>query len=323
MALGKKKETYPAPVLKGVVHKVDKKKKILARWQLYLIVIIPLLHVLLHSYGPLPGIQIAFRRYNLKGGIWGSPWVGFDNFTKFLSSYNFSLILRNTLTISLYSLATFPITIIFALLLNCMLHPRYKKVIQTTTYIPHFISTVVMIGLLNQVFHERSGIYGALMKLITGKSPVSLFANGKLFKHFYVWSGVWQGTGYGSILYIAALAGVDTELYDAAEIDGASRFQRVLYIDLPCLLPTVTLKFVMACGGIMGVGYAKVLLMQNDLNINFSEVISTYEYKIGLASGSTDYSLSAAIGLWNTVINFILMRIANFVSKVLGGSTLF
>ena len=319
----KKKETYPAPVLKGTVHKPNMKKKIFARWQLYLLILIPILHVLLHSYGPLPGIQIAFRKYTLKGGIWGSQWVGLDNFRKFLDSYKFSLVLKNTLVISLYSLATFPISIIFALFLNCMLHPRYKKVIQTTTYIPHFISTVVIVGLINQVFHERSGIYGALAKLITGKTPTSLFADGKLFKHVYVWSGVWQGTGYGSILYIAGLSSVDTELYDAAEIDGASRFQRLLYIALPCLKPTISLQFVMRCGGIMSVGYAKVLLMQNDLNLNYSEVISTYEYKIGLASGSTDYSLSAAIGLWNTVINFILMRIANFVSKVLGGSTLF
>lgn len=319
----KKKETYPAPVLKGTVHKPNMKKKVLARWQLYLLILIPILHVVLHSYVPLPGIQIAFRDYTMKGGIWGSEWVGFENFSRFLNSPKFGLILKNTLTISLYSLTTFPIAIIFALFLNCMLHPKYKKVIQTTTYIPHFISTVVIVGLINQVFHERSGIYGALYKLFTGRTPTSLFANGKLFKHFYVWSGVWQGTGYGSILYIAGLSGVDTELYDAAEIDGASRFQRLLYIDLPCLMPTISLQFVMRIGGIMGVGYAKVFLMQNDLNLNYSEVISTYEYKIGLASGAPDYSLSTAIGLWNTVINFILMRIANFVSAKLGGSTLF
>lgn len=318
-----KKEAYPAPVLKGTVHKKSKKKQILARWQLYLMVLIPVMHVILHSYVPLPGIQIAFRKYTIKGGIWGSEWVGLENFQRFLNSPKFELILRNTLTISLYSLCTFPITIIFALFLNCMLHPRYKKVIQTTTYIPHFISTVVMVGLINQLLHERSGIYGVIAKMITGKTPKSLFSSGKFFKHVYIWSGVWQGTGYGSILYIAGLASVDTELYDAAEIDGASRFQRLLYIDLPCLMPTISLQFVMRVGGIMSVGSAKILLMQNDLNLNYSEVISTYEYKIGLASGAPDYSLSSAIGLWNTVINFILMRIANFVSKKLGGSTLF
>jgi multiple sugar transport system permease protein/putative aldouronate transport system permease protein len=319
----KKKETYPAPVLAGTVHKPNMKKKILARWQLYLMVFAPVAHIFIFSYWPMPGLQIAFRKYTMKGGIWGSEWVGLYQFERFLTSPKFELILRNTLTISLYSLCTFPITIIFALFLNVMLHPKYKKVIQTTTYIPHFISTVVIVGLINQVFHERSGLYGAIVKTITGKTPMSLFANGKLFKHFYVWSGVWQGTGYGSILYIAALSNVDTELYDAAEIDGASRFQRMIYIDLPVLMPTVSLRFVMAVGGIMGVGYEKVLLMQNDLNLNHTEVISTYEYKIGLASGAPDYSLSTAIGLWNTVINFILMRIANYVSKVLGGSTLF
>ena len=319
----KKKETYPAPVLAGKINKPSLKRKIFSRWQLYLLVFAPVVHIFIFSYWPLPGIQIAFRDYTMKGGIWGSEWVGLEQFQRFLSSPKFELCLKNTLTVSLYSLCTFPISIIFALFLNCMLHPRYKKVIQTTTYIPHFISTVVLVGLINQVFHERSGLYGAIVKALTGKTPMSLFANGKTFKHFYVWSGVWQGTGYGSILYIAGLASVDPELYDAAEIDGASRFQRLLYIDLPCLMPTISLQFVMRVGGIMGVGYEKVLLMQNDLNLNHTEVISTYEYKIGLASGAPDYSLSAAIGLWNTAINFILMRIANYVSKVLGGSTLF
>lgn len=304
--------------------KRDLKKQILARWQLYLLLLLPLIYIAVFAYVPMGGLVIAFKKYNVRQGIWGSEWVGLDNFVKFFTSYKFPIIMKNTLMISLYSLAvSFPIPIIFALLLNAMLGKRYKKAIQTITYVPYFISTVVMVGLIFQVLNNRSGIYGSLYTMLTNKTAPNILADGKLFKHVYVWSGVWQSTGYSAIIYIAALAGVDQSLHEAAEIDGASRFQRLLYIDVPTILPTASIMLILAVGNIMNVGFEKVLLMQNNLNLNYSEIISTYVYKVGLASGINDFSLSTAISMFNSVINFILLMIANWGSKRLSGNGIF
>lgn len=300
------------------------KKAILARWQLYLLLILPLLYIFIFAYIPMGGLIIAFKKYNVGLGIWGSPWVGLDNFRKFFTSFKFPTLMKNTLTLSLYSLvASFPIPIIFALLLNAMLGKRYKKVIQTVTYIPYFISTVVMVGLLFQLLNNRSGLYGALYTFFTNETAPSILAKGELFKHIYVWSGIWQSTGYSAIIYIAALAGVDQSLHEAAEIDGATRFQRILYVDIPTILPTASIMLILAVGNIMNVGFEKVLLMQNTLNLNYSEIISTYVYKVGLASGITDFSLSTAIGMFNSVTNFVLLIIANWGSKKMSGSGIF
>ena len=299
-------------------------RRILARWQLYLLLIVPVAWLITFAYVPMSGLVLAFKTYRANLGIWGSPWVGMKNFNAFFSSYKFGMVLKNTLTISLYSLfVTFPIPILFALLLNVMPGRRYKKAIQTVTYIPYFFSTVVMVGLLYQLIDPRSGLYGTMAKLITGKTPASLLANGENFKHLYVWSHVWQSTGYNAIIYIAALSSADQSLHEAAMIDGASRLQRVVHIDIPCILPTVSIMLVLAVGNIMNVGYEKVLLMQNDLNMNYSEIISTYSYKVGLASGVPNFAQSTAIGLFNSVINFILLVIANFTSKKLNGSGIF
>ncbi|MGN0778709.1 MAG: ABC transporter permease [Aristaeellaceae bacterium] len=299
-------------------------KRILARWQLYLLLIIPVAWLITFAYVPMSGLVLAFKTYRANLGVWGSPWVGMKNFNAFFSSYKFGMVLKNTLTISLYSLfVTFPIPILFALLLNVMPGRRYKKAIQTVTYIPYFFSTVVMVGLLYQLIDPRSGLYGTMAKLLTGKTPASLLANGENFKHLYVWSHVWQATGYNAIIYIAALSSADQSLHEAAMIDGASRLQRVLHIDVPCILPTVSIMLVLAVGNIMNVGYEKVLLMQNDLNMNYSEIISTYSYKVGLASGVPNFAQSTAIGLFNSVINFILLVIANFTSRKLSGSGIF
>lgn len=299
-------------------------KRVLERWQLYLLLALPLLYIFIFAYVPMGGLVIAFKDYNVQKGIFGSDWVGLKNFVKFFTSPKFPTIMKNTLSISLYSLlVSFPIPIIFALLLNVMTSKRYKKVIQTVTYIPYFISTVVMVGLIFQLLNNRNGIYGSLYTLITDKSAPNLLADGKLFKHIYVWSGVWQTTGYNAIIYIAALAGVDQSLHEAAQIDGASRFQRVRYIDFPAILPTASIMLILAVGGIMNIGFEKVLLMQNNLNLNYSEIISTYVYKIGLASGINDFSLSTAISMFNSVINFILLMIANWGSKKLSGNGIF
>jgi multiple sugar transport system permease protein/putative aldouronate transport system permease protein len=299
-------------------------KQIKARWQIYLLLVVPLIYLIVFAYGPMGGLVIAFKKYNFSKGIFGSPWVGFDNFQRFFQSYKFSQVLRNTLVLSFYSLlVTFPIPIIFALFLNALPFKRYQKVIQTVTYIPHFISTVVMVGLIFQLLNNRTGMYGSLYAMIAHSMPPDLLAVGTNFKHIYVWSAVWQGTGYGSIIYFAALANVDPTLHEAALVDGATRFQRVLYVDIPCIMPTASIMLILAVGGIMNVAFEKTLLMQNSLNINFSEVISTYVYKVGLAQGVNDFSLSAAIGMFNSIINFILLVVANWGSKKLNGSGIF
>ena len=299
-------------------------KKIKLRWQLYLLLLLPLAYLIIFAYFPMGGLVIAFKKYNIAQGIFGSPWVGLDNFIKFFSSYKFANIIQNTLVISLYSLlVSFPIPIVFALLLNAMLNEKYKKVIQTVTYIPYFISTVVMVGLIMQILNNRSGIYGSFYTLLTGRVAANILTNGKLFKHIYVWSGVWQTTGYSAIIYIAALSSVDMTLHEAATIDGASRMQRLLYVDIPAILPTASIMLILVVGNIMNLGFEKVLLMQNNLNLNYSEIISTYVYKVGLASGLNDFSLSTAISMFNSVVNFLLLSLANWGSKKLNGSGIF
>jgi multiple sugar transport system permease protein/putative aldouronate transport system permease protein len=300
------------------------RRQIKARWQIYLLMVLPLLYLLIFQYGPMGGLLIAFKRYNFSLGIFGSPWVGLDNFKRFLESYKFAQVLRNTLVLSFYSLfVNFPIPIIFALLLNALPSEKYRKLIQTITYVPHFISTVVIVGLIFQLLNNRNGLYSALFGLFSQNMPPDILAVGTNFKHIYVWSAVWQQTGYASIIYFAALSNVDPTLHEAALVDGATRFQRVLYVDIPCILPTASIMLILAAGGIMNVAFEKTLLMQNSLNMNYSEVISTYVYKVGLASGINDFSLSAAIGMFNSIINFLLLVVANWGSKKLSGSGIF
>ncbi|WP_099467259.1 ABC transporter permease [Konateibacter massiliensis] len=304
--------------------KVDLKKRILARWQIYLLLIIPAIYIIIFAYVPMGGLVIAFKDYNVRDGIFGSEWVGLDNFIEFFHSYKFTQVLKNTLTISFYSLfITFPIPLIFALLLNAFPLKRYAKTIQTVTYVPYFISTVIMVGLLTQLLNYRTGIYGSLFSLFTGEMAPNILASGPLFKHIFVWSAVWQTTGYSAVIYIAALSNIDQSLHEAAMIDGASRFQRILYVDFPGILPTATILLILAAGNVMNIGFEKVLLMQNDLNLNYSEIISTYVYKVGLASGVTDFSLSAAISMFNSVINFTLLVSVNKIAKKISGSGIF
>ena len=293
------------------------------RWQLFLFLLIPVIWVLIFNYAPMVGIQIAFRKYKIRDGIWGSRWVGLANFTKFFGSYQFQRVLVNTIRVSLYSLAAgFPLPIVLALCMNALTNQRYKKFIQTLTYIPHFISTVVMVGMLMQIFNSNTGLYGRLGWLFTGQRPEDILSQASVFPHMYVWSGVWQGMGWSSIIYMAALSSVDASLHEAAEIDGASRFQRCIYIDFPCILPTATILLIMNAGNIMSVGFEKVFLMQNSLNLSTSEVISTYVYKVSLTASGSDFSYGTAIGLFNSVINLMLLVIVNFISKRLTENSL-
>ena len=299
-------------------------RRIYQHWQLYVFLLLPVAYLLIFSYWPMFGLQLAFKKFNVRMGIWGSPWVGMKNFDKFFASYQFQRVLTNTLRLSFYSiLAGFPIPIVFALMLHSMRSPRYKKIIQTVTYMPHFISVVVLVGMIIQIFHPMMGLYGYFYGLFhNGAHPADLMGNSNAFPHLYVWSGIWQGFGWGSIIYMAALASVSMELHEAAEIDGASRFQRVLHVDLPAILPTVTIMLILRAGQVMSVGFEKAFLMQNSLNLRSSEVISTYVYKVGLASATSDFAFSTAIGMFNSVVNMLMIVMVNALSRKLSETSL-
>ena len=292
-------------------------KRYKRHWQLFVFLIIPVAYVIIFAYWPMFGLQIAFKKFNIMQGIWGSPWVGFKNFIKFFNAYQFQAVIVNTLTLSLYALvAAFPFPIVFALVLNVVEHNKLKKAVQTITYMPHFISVVVLVGMMMQIFHPMIGLFGKAYQALTGNSAPDLFAKPAAFKHLYVWSGVWQGFGYNSIIYIAALTNVSSELHEAAEVDGASRFQRVIHIDFPTLVPTIIIMLILRMGHIMSIGFEKTYLMQNSLNLAASEIISTFVYKKGLGAGvSNDYSYSTAIGMFNSVVNLTLITTVNMISR--------
>ena len=299
------------------------KVRLRRHWQMYLFALLPLAYLIIFKYVPMFGIQIAFKRYSVRLGIWGSQWVGFAQFEKFFSSYQFERVIGNTITLSLYSLfAGFPLPIILALMLNALRSHRYKSFVQNVTYMPHFISTVVMVGILNQFFNTRYGGFANIWHLFTNAPVPDLLSSPNAFINMYVWSGVWQGMGWGSIIYVAALSSVDDTLHEAAMIDGASRFKRILCIDFPAIIPTITITLILRCGSIMGIGFDKVYLMQNNLNLRASEVISTYVYKVGLASSTSDFSYSTAIGLFNSVVNLIIMMIVNAISRKVSETSL-
>lgn len=291
-------------------------------WRLYVFLLIPVAYILIFAYYPMLGIQIAFKKYSAVGGIWGSKWVGLANFQKFFKSYQFQRVLANTLRLSLYSLAFgFPVPILFALLANTVNSARYKKITQTIVNLPHFISVVVLVSMVNQVFGSRTGLYGLIGQALTGSYPPDLFADANSFQHLYIWSGVWQNFGWNAIIYIAALTSVSPDLHEAAQIDGASRLQRVIHIDFPSILPTIVIMLILRVGQIMNIGFEKTFLMQNSLNLARSEVISTYVYKQGL-TGKTDFSYSTAINLFNSVINMILITSVNWISRKVGETSL-
>lgn len=291
-------------------------------YQLYFIMAIPFLWLLIFRYIPMLGVQIAFRDYRAADGIFGSEWVGLDYFTKFFQSYLFADVMKNTITLSLYSLiAGFPLPIIFALALNNSRRRRLKKATQMIAYIPHFISIVVLVGMIIQFLNKRVGIVNELVVAMGGTTK-DFMADPKAFPHLYVWSDVWQNLGWNSIIYIAALSGVDVDLHESAQIDGANRFQRMIHIDLPGIKPTIVMLLIMNTGYMMNIGFEKAFLMQNDLNRNASEILSTYVYKMGLASTSPNFSYGAAIGLFNSMINLVIIFVVNKLAKKLAGISL-
>ncbi len=289
-------------------------------YMLWLFVLPGIILTFIFSYIPIYGVQIAFRNYNAKMGFFGSPWVGMKHFIRYFNSPYFMLTLRNTFILSIYSIAAgFPLPIILALLLNSFRHKKYGKVIQTVTYAPNFISTVVMCGMLILFLSPSVGIINHIIEFFGGNA-INFMAEKSLWRHIYVWSGVWQSVGWSSVIYFAALSGVSPELHEAAVMDGASKFQLVRYIDFPSILPTATILLIMNCGSVLSVGFEKVFLLQNDLNLNVSQVISTYVYQVGLVNNNVSYS--TAIGLFNSLVNAILLIIVNKISDKLSGISL-
>ncbi len=289
-------------------------------WELYILVLLPVLYLIIFKYVPMVGVQIAFKDFTITKGIWGSDWVGMKHFTAFFESPNFWLLLKNTIGISLYSLAAgFPIPIMLALALNEVRTGMFKKSVQMITYAPHFISTVVMVSIVMLMLTPHVGVVDRLFSML-GWEMTNFMGVPEYFKSIYVWSGVWQEMGYASIIYIAALAGVDPALYEAARMDGASRWKKIIHIDLPSLVPITVIMLILSLGNVMGVGFEKIYLMQNSLNISSSEVISTYVYKVGLVGAN--FSFSSAVGLFNSVINLILLLIVNAISRKVSETSL-
>lgn len=293
-------------------------------WQLYAFLLLPVVYITVFCYVPMLGLQISFRNFSARKGMWGSEWVGLMQFSSFFNNYYFWRVLRNTLLLSAFSIVcAFPFPILMALVMNSLRSRSFRNVCQTITTLPHFISVVVLVGMLFQFFNARNGIYGNLIMKLTGSYPSDPFALPENFRPFFVFSGIWQNFGWNSIIYLASLAGVDLALHEAATIDGASRFQRVIHIDIPSILPTIVILLIMRTGQVMNIGFEKVYLMQNDLNLSSSEIISTYVYKMGLAaSGKTDFSFSTAVGFFNSVVNMILITCVNKISDKLSGNSM-
>lgn len=295
--------------------KFSYKKEFLKNWQLYVMILIPLCYILLFKFYPMYGAQIAFKDYVPTKGIEGSEWVGLKHFERFLTNPQAVQYILNTLAISVYSLIiSFPLQIIFALGLNYVRNHRFKKTVQMVSYLPHFISTVIIISMLNMMFDNRIGVMDRFLEFFTG-SEVNILGDPDYFRSLYVWSGVWQNLGWSSILFISALAGVDPALHEAAMIDGANKWQRVWHIDIKSIMPTIAIQFIMSFGRILSVGFDKAFLMQNATNLRMSEILSTYEYKVGIGGTFPAYSYSAAIGLMSSVVTFILVIAVNKITK--------
>lgn len=311
MEIQKKKESLGIRLLKNM-------KK---NWILYVMIAPVVVYYIVFAYTPMYGILLAFKNYKVKQGIMGSPWVGLDHFRRFFSAYNFKQLIGNTVGISVYSLIIgFPIPIVFALMLNYLTHNRLKKVVQMVSYAPYFISTVVICGMITIFMAPDTGILNVIRGFF-GLESVNFLARPEWFKSIYVWTGVWQGMGWSSIIYISALAGVDYEMHEAAIVDGATKIQRMIHVDLPSIKPTILMLLILQMGSIMNVGFEKVYLLQNTLNKSAASVISTYVYEVGLIN--SDYGYSTAVGLFNSLINLGLVVAANQLSKRFAGESLF
>ena len=315
----------PLPKGETVSFRLNKKtlkQRIVLNRQVYIFILPAVIYLFVFNYMPMYGILIAFKDFSPRLGILGSPWVGLKYFTRFFSLSTFSQILRNTLVLSIYQLAAgFPLPVLLALALNSCEYPKYKKLVQTVTYAPHFISIVVIVGMMNILFAPTQGIVVNILHLLgLTNQPLMILTDPKAFPHLYVWSSVWGSIGWNSIIYLGALSAVDPTLHESARVDGASKFQRILYIDFPSIVPTVIILLILECGRIMNVGFEKAFLMQKAMNLSTSEIIATYVYKIGIRDGQ--YSLATAVGLFNSLINFILLISVNRIARYTSDSSL-
>ncbi|MCU6709123.1 ABC transporter permease subunit [Paenibacillus sp. J5C_2022] len=288
-------------------------------WPLYVLVLPAIVHFVIFQYVPMYGVQIAFKNYYVTKGIWGSEWIGFDHFERFFQSFYFWRLIRNTLLISLYQLALFPVSIIVALSLNELVNGWYKKTVQTVTYAPHFISVVVMNGMLIAFLSPSTGIINKFIEWL-GFEAVSFMTEPVWFKSIFVLSGEWQNLGWGAIIYLAALVGINPELHEAARVDGATRLQRIWHINIPGIMPTIVILLILNVGNFMTIGFERIYLLQNSLNMEASDIIQTYVYRSGLLEGQ--YSFSSAVGLFNSVINLILLLSVNHIARKLNSTSL-
>ncbi|MFB9279011.1 ABC transporter permease [Cohnella cellulosilytica] len=289
-------------------------------YQLYLLLLPPLVYYIAFHYVPMYGVQIAFKQFNATLGISGSPWIGFTHFERFFSYYNFTTILTNTVVISLYALAVgFFTPILLAIMINEVRHRWFRKLVQNATYMPHFLSVVVVVGMMVSFTSLNSGVVNRLIELLGG-TPIAFMMESSWFKTLFVMSNVWEHMGWNAIIYLAALAGISPELYEAAIVDGAGKWKRIIHVSIPGIMSTVIVLLILRVGQLLNVGFEKILLMQNDANLSASDVISTYLYRSGLLEGQ--FSYAAAVGLFNSVCNFAILILANYLARRMSENSL-
>ncbi|MGI6254264.1 MAG: ABC transporter permease [Acutalibacter sp.] len=290
-------------------------KRVLSHWEYYLLLLPAIVITIIFKYIPIYGVQIAFRDYNAVQGFFGSPWVGWEWFERFFNNYNSLRMIRNTVLLSLFSILwTFPIPIVLSLLINQVRSKKFQRVTQTIIYAPHFISVMVLCGMI-RIFVSP---YGGLVNIITGAmgmEPVNFIDQASAFRTIYISSSIWQDAGWGTIIYLATLSSVDVSLHEAAKVDGANTFQRILHIDVPALVPIIVIQLIMSFGSLMSVGFEKALLLQTPLNKETSEIISTYVYEQGMLKAM--YSFSTAVDLFNSAVNIVLLTVVNTICKKL------
>ena len=304
------------------ISKPKKKKKLgkSYNWQFWAIIALPMIYAFVFAYIPMGGIIVAFQKYSPRKGILGSEWVGLKYFKQFFTTPSSRKIIFNTLYLGIYSLiAGFPIPILLAIGINEVRNIKFKKTVQLVTYAPYFISVVIMVGMMVQMMDMRTGIINVLLGKL-GIDAINFFGDPKIFRHLYVWSGVWQTAGYSSIIYVAALAGVSPEFHEAATMDGATRLQRIIHVDIPTIMPTIIIQLIFSCANVVNIGMDKIFLMQTSLNASVSEVISTFVYKVGVVNAN--FGFSTAAGLFQSLVSFGLLVLVNQLSRRMSDTSL-
>ena len=316
------KEGRSMTARRGKQHKLVRYMKV--HWELYLMLLLPLAHFILFKYFPMFGNILAFRRFRPLTGPYGVSWVGLRYFEQFMGQPDFWRAFLNTLTLSVTNLViNFPIPIVFAVLLNELRNLRFKKFVQTVSYMPRFISTVVVISILTELLSPSFGALNRLIQNLTGMPPVYYMNQREYFRPLYIITDMWQYTGWSAIIYLAAITGVNADLFEAARIDGANRFQQILYVTLPTILPTIMVMFILRVGHLMSLGFEKVLLMYTPSNSMVSDIIDTYVFRMGFQSSANQYSYATAIGLFSGIIGLVLVMSSNYLSRRLTGESIY